>query len=596
MTVRIDVARLKMQLASVRKKGVATGIASDVAAGRHGASTGLRALREARARGAVGNTQARRARANIVFGELRRKKAALAAKPPSAKPASAKAPSVKPASGPAAGAGGKANPGAATKEKRRQAAIKAARARWAGHIKEQHGIDRLNRASVEAELRARGVHLSQGQPGQTALGGRIFRDAAENLARARALKQVGQQQAAADAVPPKPATPVDARGDMTRMFDQFVARPLGDRVQRNRILDAEAERHGYDKEKWAAMGNLNRNLVREVQRKQRHAHAAADAIQRQKAQASQKRKDDAKRQQDLANERAVNAPAPDGHTGKGALRDGPESDERREGLRTAAVQGTEINGKAGINPSYVATLTNSHPPPPTVRAMYKPEAGERTLGVRGEVRNDAFTLAGREAISSRVNDAFGLDVVPSTVYRDGPKGTGSMQQFAEGAQTFSAHGQQFPANIKIDKMYKLVVFDVLAGHLDRHAANWMITPDGSPVAIDNGYAWGGQAAGGAYLHYKQSELTSMGMGSFRSPMQKWIRHSEQKGYGGRTLPKAVQTELAAKLKNRAKFEQILKDTKMSKGERAAALARFDYVKAFVDKGEIPSMVATKGDW
>lgn len=550
MTVRIDLARLKMQLASVRKKGVATGIASDVAAGRHGASTGLRALREARARGAVGNTQARRARANIVFGELKRKKAALAEKPPSAKPASAKPSSAaKPASGPAAASAGKGKAGAATKEKRRQAAIKAARARWAGHIKEQHGIDRLNRASVEAELRARGVHLSQGQPGQTALGGRIFRDAAENLARARALKQVGQQQAAADAVPPKPATPVDVRGDMTRMFDQFVARPLGDRVQRNRILDAEAERHGYDKEKWAAMGNLNRNLVREVQRKQRHAHAAADAIQRQKAQASQKRKDDAKRQQDLANERAVNAPAPDGHTGKGALRDGPESDERREGLRTAAVQGTEINGKAGINPSYVATLTNSHPPPPTVRAMYKPEAGERTLGVRGEVRNDAFTLAGREAISSRVNDA-----------------------------------------------YKLVVFDVLAGHLDRHAANWMITPDGSPVAIDNGYAWGGQAAGGAYLHYKQSELTSMGMGSFRSPMQKWIRHSEQKGYGGRTLPKAVQTELAAKLKNRAKFEQILKDTKMSKGERAAALARFDYVKAFVDKGEIPSMVATKGDW
>jgi uncharacterized repeat protein (TIGR03843 family) len=58
----------------------------------------------------------------------------------------------------------------------------------------------------------------------------------------------------------------------------------------------------------------------------------------------------------------------------------------------------------------------------SVRAVYKPIRGERPLW-----DFPTGTLAGREVGAYLVSEALGWDVVPPTILRDGPLGTGSVQ-------------------------------------------------------------------------------------------------------------------------------------------------------------------------
>jgi len=59
-----------------------------------------------------------------------------------------------------------------------------------------------------------------------------------------------------------------------------------------------------------------------------------------------------------------------------------------------------------------------------VRAIYKPVSGERPLWDFPD-----GTLAGREVAAYRISAAGGWDLVPQTVFRDGPHGPGSVQRW-----------------------------------------------------------------------------------------------------------------------------------------------------------------------
>src|SRR5690606_15529469 len=62
----------------------------------------------------------------------------------------------------------------------------------------------------------------------------------------------------------------------------------------------------------------------------------------------------------------------------------------------------------------------------TVRCVYKPVAGERPLW-----DFPTGTLAGREVAAYLVAEATGWQLVPPTVYRDGPLGPGACQLWIE---------------------------------------------------------------------------------------------------------------------------------------------------------------------
>jgi hypothetical protein len=151
---------------------------------------------------------------------------------------------------------------------------------------------------------------------------------------------------------------------------------------------------------------------------------------------------------------------------------------REQNLQNAQITGlTGIGGGGNVNEAFKATLDDgSH-------AVYKPASGEDTNGIRQDITSD---LGRREVAASRVDEMLGFGRVPTTAWTDGvpPHGPGSLQQFAEGAGP-SLDSNQYSRQ----HQQQMAVIDYINGNTDRHTANYMTAPDGSPVAIDNGFSF-----------------------------------------------------------------------------------------------------------
>jgi uncharacterized repeat protein (TIGR03843 family) len=113
-------------------------------------------------------------------------------------------------------------------------------------------------------------------------------------------------------------------------------------------------------------------------------------------------------------------------------------------------------------------------------AIYKPGRGERPLW---DFPGDLFR---REIAASRLSDALGWDVVPTTVLReDGPLGEGSLQRFVDA--DFSEH--YFTLREREDlhpQLRRMAVFDLLANNADRKSGHCLLTEDGHVWGIDHG--------------------------------------------------------------------------------------------------------------
>jgi uncharacterized repeat protein (TIGR03843 family) len=112
--------------------------------------------------------------------------------------------------------------------------------------------------------------------------------------------------------------------------------------------------------------------------------------------------------------------------------------------------------------------------------VYKPARGERPLWDFAH-----GTLAKRETAAYVLSRALGWDLVPPTVVRRGPHGTGSVQLFVNADQdahffTFRDNPQYRPA------LQALALFDVLANNADRKGGHCLSLGAGSIVAIDHG--------------------------------------------------------------------------------------------------------------
>ncbi|MGE9807602.1 SCO1664 family protein [Janibacter sp. G1551] len=88
----------------------------------------------------------------------------------------------------------------------------------------------------------------------------------------------------------------------------------------------------------------------------------------------------------------------------------------------------EVIGRI-VGASNLAILVEVVGPGPRIRAVYKPELGERPLWDFPD-----GTLAARERAAHLVSSWGGWDVVPPTVLRDGPHGRGSVQEWIDVAE------------------------------------------------------------------------------------------------------------------------------------------------------------------
>ncbi|QWC87042.1 SCO1664 family protein [Nocardioidaceae bacterium] len=139
-----------------------------------------------------------------------------------------------------------------------------------------------------------------------------------------------------------------------------------------------------------------------------------------------------------------------------------------------------------------------------VRCIYKPVSGEAPLWdfPHGQ-------LAGRELASFLVSDALGWHVVPPTVLRDGPAGTGMVQEWQDvvleghpvdvvpaGAVPPGWHavfdgfdGAENEVTLvhdDSDALRRIALFDVIANNADRKGSHVLRTAEGRTLGIDHG--------------------------------------------------------------------------------------------------------------
>ncbi|KQY44360.1 phosphatidylinositol kinase [Cellulomonas sp. Root137] len=160
----------------------------------------------------------------------------------------------------------------------------------------------------------------------------------------------------------------------------------------------------------------------------------------------------------------------------------------------------ELVGRITVasNATFLATIGD-------VRVVYKPVAGEKPLWDFPD-----GTLANREASAYLVSEAFGWDVVPTTVLRDGPLGPGMVQLWQEpdpeqdpvdivrepregwravfegvdeDDQPLSLVHEDSPA------LRRMAVFDVVVNNADRKGGHVLPTSQGHRYGVDHGVSF-----------------------------------------------------------------------------------------------------------
>ncbi len=114
--------------------------------------------------------------------------------------------------------------------------------------------------------------------------------------------------------------------------------------------------------------------------------------------------------------------------------------------------------------------------------VYKPVAGERPLWDFPE-----GTLAGRELAAYVVSRAAGWDVVPPTVYRDGPFGPGMCQLWIDADTSVDLLEL---ARSNDDRLRQMAVFDAVVNNADRKIGHLLPDVSGHLYGCDHGVCFG----------------------------------------------------------------------------------------------------------
>jgi uncharacterized repeat protein (TIGR03843 family) len=144
----------------------------------------------------------------------------------------------------------------------------------------------------------------------------------------------------------------------------------------------------------------------------------------------------------------------------------------------------------------------------TRRCVYKPVRGERPLWDFPD-----GTLAGREVAAYLVSQAFGWQIVPPTILRDGPLGPGALQLWIDEPADAEAligfvpaydvpHGWLPVANARDEdgdafalahaddpRLARLAVFDAVINNADRKGGHVLYPGNGTVHGVDHGVSF-----------------------------------------------------------------------------------------------------------
>lgn len=111
-------------------------------------------------------------------------------------------------------------------------------------------------------------------------------------------------------------------------------------------------------------------------------------------------------------------------------------------------------------------------------AVYKPRRGERPLWDFPD-----GTLCQREVAAFLISEALNWHIVPPTILRDGPHGSGSVQLFVghDPEQNYFNFGPQYT-----EQLMRIALFDQLINNADRKGGHCLLDARGHIWAIDHG--------------------------------------------------------------------------------------------------------------
>ena len=205
------------------------------------------------------------------------------------------------------------------------------------------------------------------------------------------------------------------------------------------------------------------------------------------------------------------------------------ADPRHEALRSGELT---VLGRirSASNATFLCEATLPDQPEAPVQCVYKPVTGEQPLWDFPD-----GTLAGREFGSYLVSAALGWEVVPLTIIRDGPAGTGMLQLWVEQPEdadlvdlcpadvvppgylsvltAYDYSGDRVTLVHADDPgLRRMAVFDVIVNNADRKGGHILTGVDGRVYGVDHGlslhvhdklrtvlWGWAGQSLDDATL-------------------------------------------------------------------------------------------------
>ncbi len=160
------------------------------------------------------------------------------------------------------------------------------------------------------------------------------------------------------------------------------------------------------------------------------------------------------------------------------------SDPRSQFVDVETAHGVLVHGDIEIlarmpyssNATFLVRVTRAGV---AVNGIYKPVKGERPLW------DFPPGLHRREIAAYELSDELGWDVVPPTVERMGPHGTGSIQLFID-ANFDQHHFTLVKSAVHHPDLRKLCALDLLANNTDRKAGHCLLSKWGRVYGIDHG--------------------------------------------------------------------------------------------------------------
>ncbi len=161
---------------------------------------------------------------------------------------------------------------------------------------------------------------------------------------------------------------------------------------------------------------------------------------------------------------------------------GPAADDHSAALELLAQGELEVEGRLVVasNATLYCTIRCGDA---EAACVYKPVAGERPLWDFPH-----GTLAGREVAAYAVSQAAGWNLVPPTVYRDGPFGPGMCQLWIDADATVDLVALSRSADNRA--LRDMAVFDAVVNNADRKIGHLLPVSDGRLYGCDHGVCFG----------------------------------------------------------------------------------------------------------